>query len=584
MSARSFRPSFVFAVLPVFASVARAQVIERVSVDNLGNEGDAGCLAPSISGDARFVAYESSSALLAPGDTNGVGDVFVRDRVLGITRIVSDGGQFESGHASISQDGQFVAFESWSENWLSTDQNGWLDVYVRDLAFGGFELVSVDSAGNQGNRASRNPSISADGRFVAFDSRAHLAAADTDFDLSDVYLRDRTLGTTTLLSVGNLGQNSTAPATHPAISGDGSFVAFECLDAFDPADTNGSTDIYVRDIVNGTTTLVSRHPTLGPGDAASYAPSISLDGSRIVFDSDAENLAAGGDTNHVRDIFLVDRIAGTCQRVSVGPGGVQSDGFSQRAAISGDGRFVSFESDATNLVAGDLNGVTDIFVYDTSNGTMHRMTVDGAYFEADSTSYFSALSFDGSACAFSSLASNLAPGDANLVEDVFVRTERPAFSVFCPGDGSGVPCPCGNDSAPGAGRGCLNSLGFGARLVASGEPRIGASDTLVLEVDGMTSSLALFVQGSAPANGGAGVALNDGLGCWAGQLVRLRTRPIVAGTSSYPQGVDPRISVLGGVLPGDTRYYQVVYRNSAMTYCPPATANTSNGIELTWTF
>ena len=581
MSSPAFRP-WILALLPLCTAIARAQTIERASVDNLGVEGDGSSLVPRLSGDGRFVAFESQSAQLAAGDTNGVGDVFVRDRVLGTTRLASLGGQFESGRPAISNDGLVVAFESWSENWDPRDQNGWQDVYVYDAVSGIIECVSLDATGATSNKISRNASISADGRFVAFESRARLAANDTDF-VDDVYVRDRLLGTTELVSVDAAGNNGTTPALQPVISGNGDLVAFLTFDAFDTRDTNGIGDIYLRDRIGNTTQLVSVHPVNGVGDDQSFSPSMSLDGFFIAFESDATNLDPA-DTNHTRDVFVFDLNTHTVARASLGAGGAQADGPSLRAAIAGDGRSVAFESSATNLVAGDVNGQPDIFVRDMVAGTTHRVDVNVDHLESNDQSYFSSLSFDGSIAAFSSLATNLVPGDTNGVDDVFVRSMRPLFSAFCAGDGSGTPCPCGNDSAPGAGRGCLNSQGLGARLVAAGEPRVGANDTLVLGAADMTSSLALFVQGSAPANGGAGVVLNDGLGCWGGQLVRLRTRPIVAGTSQYPQAGDPKISALGSAQPGDTRYYQVVYRNSAMTYCPPATANTSNGIELTWTF
>lgn len=580
-------PFAVFGVaLPaiVLALPAGAQSIERVSVDNSGVQVDAGSLVPRLSGDGQIVVFESQSANLVPGDNNGVGDIFVRFRASGVTRVVSDGGQFESSRPSISHDGRWVAFESWSENWDPADQNGWLDVYVRDLAFATLERVSIDSTGAEGFGASRNASISADGRFIAFQSRARLSPLDTDFT-DDVYVRDRATGTTELVSVDGAGANGSLPALEPVISGDGMVVAFVGLDAFDPRDTNGVADVYLRLRGSGSTVLASVDPITGVGDDASYAPSISLDGGRVAFESDATNLAGGAaDTNHTRDVFVFDVLSGGCERVSVGPGGVQADGPSLRAAIAGDGASVAFESFATNLVAGDVNGVQDVFVRDLDDGTTHRLDVDDAHLEADADAWFAALSFDGTTAAFASLATNLVPGDTNAVEDVFVRSERPVFSAFCAGDGSGVPCPCGNESPAGAGRGCLNSQGLGARLIASGAPRVGAGDTLVLEADGMTGSTAIFVQGSAPANGGAGNVLNDGLGCWGGSLIRLRTRPVVLGTSHYPQGADPRISTLGLVAPGATRYYQAVYRNAAVTYCTAATANTTNGVEITWTF
>ena len=574
-------------LVPILALPAAAQSIERASLTSSGAEPDAPATRGRVSGDGLLVVFESSAANLAAGDSNGVGDVFVRDRSTGTTRIVSvDGfgffGTQESANARISADGRYVAFESWSDEWDPNDTNGWLDVYVKDLLAGTMERVSVDSAGQEAFRASRSASISADGRFVAFDSRAQLAPGDSNFNVDDVYLRDRQLGTTVLVSVDSSGAQGVGPSRNPSVSADGRYVAFESSAALDPLDVNGIPDVYVRDVVAGTTRLVSAHPLQGVGDDASFAPAISGDGRFVVFESDATNLSSAPDTNHTRDVFLWDAIGGVPERISAGPGGVQADGPSLRATISADGARIGFESYAQNLVAGDVNGLPDAFVFDRVDGVTSRASLDGENLEANDASSYVEFSGDGAVVVFTSLATNFVAPDTNLGEDVFVRTAVPRWSAYCAGDGVGTPCPCGNDSVLGAGRGCLNSLGLGGRLVAQGEASVGA-DSLVLSASGLPNSTAVFVQGTDVENGGFGSPLADGLLCVGGTLVRLRARAFVAGAVQYPAGADPSISALGGVVPGATRSYQAIYRNAA-AFCTPGTSNATNAVQLTWTF
>lgn len=153
-------------------------------------------------------------------------------------------------------------------------------------------------------------------------------------------------------------------------------------------------------------------------------------------------------------------------------------------------------------------------------------------------------------------------------------------TAICFGDGSGTACPCGNSSAPGLGRGCLNSLGSGAQIQAVGTASI-AADTLILSGRGMTNSTVLYVQGSQAQSGGVGNVFGDGLRCAGGNIVRLKTTVNVSGNSSYPQPGDTSVSVRGGCVAGDVRTYQTWYRNGA-TFCTDATFNLSNGLTITW--
>jgi Tol biopolymer transport system component len=226
------------------------------------------------------------------------------------------------------------------------------------------ERVSVGTGGTQANGFSIGPAISADGRFVAFESGAtNLVPGDTN-DAFGVFVRDRQAGQTTRVSVGVGGAAVRNESNNPAISADGRFVAFQSgASNLVPGDTNQTIDIFVRDRQAGRTTRVSVGSGGAQGNSGSFVPALSADGRFVAFGSEASNLVPG-DTNGVADVFVRNRKLGTTRRVNVGPGGVQANGasFLAEAAISAGGRFVAFESGASNLVPGDTNGVADVFI------------------------------------------------------------------------------------------------------------------------------------------------------------------------------------------------------------------------------
>jgi Tol biopolymer transport system component len=187
-----------------------------------------------------------------------------------------------------------------------------------------------------------------------------------------------------------------------------------------PDDTNEGSDIFVRDRVLATTTRISVYSGGVEGDGDAFRPSISADGRYVAFDADMWNLV-WGDTNDVFDIFVHDSADNTTSRVSVDDAGTQANGASQRPALSSDGRYVSFESEASNLVAGDTNGSSDVFAHDTQSGATARVSIDNGGAEGNNDSLRSAISADGRFVAFESQASNLVAGDTNRFTDVFLR-------------------------------------------------------------------------------------------------------------------------------------------------------------------
>ena len=412
--------------LPLLAGVAMAQGTTRVSVDSSGAEGPYESRRPSISQDGGVVAFASYTSF--EPEVHLDFDVFVRDRVAGTTECMSltpTGGEADSDSdwPSISADGQLVAFFSRASNLVAGDTNGRDDVFVRDRATGTTERVSVDSAGNEGNGFSFFAAISADGRFVAFWSdSSNLVAGDTN-GTYDVFVHDRVTGATERVSVDSAGHESNGLVffnAPPSVSADGRFVAFES-DASDLVanDANGAIDIFVRDRANGTTERVSVDPSGGDGDAWSFEPWLSADGSLVAFTSLASNLVAG-DANGWGDVFVRDRTTGVTERVSIGPSGVEADSWSMSPAISADGSTVAFMSDANNLVAGETTPWDDVYVHDRVRGRTELVSVNSDGQAGNSYSAAPRPTGDGVSIAFESEASNLVADDFNRA-DVFVR-------------------------------------------------------------------------------------------------------------------------------------------------------------------
>jgi Tol biopolymer transport system component len=420
------------ATLALCACPALAGVTTRVSVASDGTQGngDSGDSGTSISADGRFVAFYSDASDLVPGDTNTASDVFVHDRQTGQTTrvsVASDGtqGNYESRYPSISADGRFVAFDSSASNLVPGDTNGYRDVFVHDRQTGQTTRVSVSGDGTQGNSNTGfpyGPSVSADGRFVAFDSSAsNLVPADTN-GYRDVFVHDRQTGETTRVSVSSNGTQGDSGSYDPSISADGRFVAFYAYASnLVFGDTNGLEDIFVHDRQTGVTERVSA-PTTGGGQSKgeSYYPSISADGRYVAFWSYASNLVLG-DTNGCDDVFVRDRLTGQTTRVSVSSDGTQGNSYSYGPSISTDGRYVMFHSYASNLVPDDTNACGDVFMRDRQTGETMRVSVSGDGTQGNGESRYPSISADGRFVAFDSSASNLVSGDTNGYRDVFVH-------------------------------------------------------------------------------------------------------------------------------------------------------------------
>jgi Tol biopolymer transport system component len=346
----------------VFVHDLQTGVTSRVSVSSAGVQANGDNGMPAISPDCRYVAFDSGADNLVDGDTNGAPGMFVHDLQTGETSRVNVSG----GTPAISSGGRYVAFVSSADNLVVGDTNGKADVFVYDRLTGETSRVSISSAGAQGNNISYRPSIHTDGRYVAFDSHANsLVDGDTN-GVQDVFVHDRQTGVTSRVSVSSAGVqgNNGSSSSSAAISSDGRYVAFESwADNLVDGDTNGAWDVFVHDLQTGVTSRVSVSSEGVQGNGGSSMSSFSFYGRYVTFHSEADNLVVG-DTNDERDIFVHDRQTGVTSRVSVSSAGVQSNDDSYVPAISSDGRYIAFESEADNLVVGDTNDERDIFVHD----------------------------------------------------------------------------------------------------------------------------------------------------------------------------------------------------------------------------
>jgi Tol biopolymer transport system component len=425
--------ALVLAALLAYGLVAAdGAITERVSVASDRTQGNEHTTDWSISADGRYIAFTSGASNLVGEDTNASADVFIHDRLTEQTTRVSiatDGAQADSFSREpfITADGRYVAFTSEASNLVSADTNDTKDIFVHDRQVGQTKRISLASDGAQANSWSVWPSISADGRYVVFESNASNLVSDDTNGFDDVFVHDRQTAQTTRVSVASDGSQGNARSFTPFISADGRFVAFSSgASNLVSGDTNDDMDVFVHDRHTGQTTQVSVASDGTQGNNGSYMPSISADGRYTAFESDASNLV-GDDTNGWADVFVHDRQTGETNRVSVANDGTQGNGMSFDPSFSADGRLIAFTSVANNLVSDDTNDDWDIFVHNQQTGQTVRTSIafDGGQMEIPSAlpsiEARPSISADGCCVVFGSNAANLVSDDTNDAWDAFVR-------------------------------------------------------------------------------------------------------------------------------------------------------------------
>lgn len=373
----------VFAVIGALALLcmvcaAQAVVTMRVSVNSIGVAGNGSSWLGVMSSDGRYLCFTSDATNLVSGDTNGVNDVFVFSRVTGTTTRVStssSGSQAngESLIGTISANGRYVVFASYATNLVPGVTNGADQFYRKDLQTGAIICVSTTNTGIPGNHPTSGgialPTLSSDGRYACFSTEAgNLVINDTNGN-EDSFVKDCDTGEIWRVST-NTGGGQVEGGWDPRISGDGWYVVFQSSSFhLDPGNTGNLSQLYVKDRHTDTTSRVSVSSSgvLGNADSDNGLMAFSGDSRYVAFSSNASNLIAN-DTNGVSDIFVRDLTSGTTIRASTSSSGAEANGQCIIPSISPDGRYVSFSSDAANLVSVDVNGAMDVFAKDLVSG------------------------------------------------------------------------------------------------------------------------------------------------------------------------------------------------------------------------
>jgi Ca2+-binding RTX toxin-like protein len=347
-----------------------------------GVQGNSSIFGSAISADGTTAVWHSFADNLVVNDNNAEGDIFVRDLRTGAVRLASAvgttqaEGNFNSFRPDVSDTGRFVAFLSAATTLTPNPTNGFSHAYLKDTLTGELQVVSVSSSGTMANGQMYRLAISGDGRLIAFASAAtNLVAGDSNNNI-DVFVRDVVAGTTRRVGTTSSGAQIAGGSFDPDISSNGRFVAFQTGTGLDINDSNSLSDIYRKDLLTGQTVLVSASAAGIAPNGDSFSASISGDGRFVVFSS------TGFDNTAIADVFVKDMVTGAVARISQSPGGGDANGGSFGAHISRDGRTVVFSSEAANLLAGDSDTSFDVYaapnpLFPVRFGTAAADTISG---------------------------------------------------------------------------------------------------------------------------------------------------------------------------------------------------------------
>jgi Tol biopolymer transport system component len=410
---------------PAAAAAAPAPALVSATPQGAAGNGLSGTFGLAYSADGDWAAFSSMATDLGPAVPDSTPQIYVRRLSTGTTTLASateagGPGDALSTRPAISGDGGRVAFLSSATNLDPRDDDQRTDAYVTTLATGEVRLISTSSSGEKADAATNGVTISDDDRTVAFITAAtNLDAADTDAE-PDVYVEDLATGTVRLASAGGDGTGGEYGAAGVSLSADGQRVAFSTDAALVAGDDNERADVYVKDLASGELVLASATASGTVGDAGSTDPELTADGSSVVFATFASNLdPVDGDAES--DIYRNDLATSVLTLLSTTSTGEKGDASSSLPSVSGDGRFVSFATYATNLDPRAAEGrQLDVYVKDTATGEVVLASASADGTRADGTSLYSALSGSGSRVVFTTNSTNLSEADTNRLADVYV--------------------------------------------------------------------------------------------------------------------------------------------------------------------
>lgn len=418
-----------------------------VSRTDSGSAANKASLYPALAQDGRYVAFSSLAANLVPGDSNNFYDVFVWDAQTNAVSRVSrgQGGEQANGNSywpSISADGRFVAFYSSASNLVPGDNNGRWDIFVFDRQLQVTERVSRNVSGAAPNGDSLNPAISADGRFVAYSSSASDIVGDDRNNSFDVFVYDRLNKSSERISRPVSQGESNGASDWPSLSADGRLVSFQSsANNLTNGDANGQIDIFLVDRQANTLTNLT-----GAGNGPSYWPSISGDGSVVAFSSAASNMAAN-DTNNSYDIFVANLADGSIDIISYTTSGSAANSHSYWPRTDARGRYIAYTTLATNLSTDDGNTTWDVYLHELRTGGSQLISRSSAS-AGGNMSYWPAISPDGRYIGFASLVSDFAALDINNTWDIFVVDRGPLNRAPVAKAGSDIVLECQGSTTP----------------------------------------------------------------------------------------------------------------------------------------
>ncbi|MEM1449006.1 MAG: hypothetical protein AAGI22_07820 [Planctomycetota bacterium] len=557
-------PALTALVAPALALDATST--SRVSVGPGGAQANGGSgggfgRTISVSDSGRFVAFTSEATNLVAGDTNNEQDVFLRDREAGTTVRCSVGGSGQQGNGrcenvTVSNDGRFVAYSSRSTNLVPGDTNATWDIFLWDATTGTSSLLSRGMGGSPGNGESYWPSMDEDGDRIVFESEAtDLVPGDAN-GFQDIFVYRRTTDSIAIVSVADNEDPATGDSSTPSISRDGRLVAFASRSRFDPLDPNTLTDVYVRDLVADTTELTPSQS--GGFNVDLTEPSISTGGRYVAFQSRASNIP-GGSNDGRWDVYRYDRQTDTTVLVSRATDGTDANLDAFIGGMSFDGAWITFVTRSTTLAPGLTNALR-CYVRRVDQEWTERVSVSDAGTDLVGINSEPTIAGDGRFICFRTDQPNAVPGDTNLAFDIMVRDRgfgtRSAGGTYC------------NSTA--------NSSGQPSELTVGGTNKL-VDQSLVLVAEFLpANSLGYFLFSETPGNV-LGFGGSQGRLCLGGSIFRLSNFVQSSGgngvvTLPLPFGQLPPAAMLAV---GDTWNFQYWFRDAVGG---TATSNTSSAV------